>query len=127
MKYYVLFFLISCQSLYGNWFFDWFVSKEPIPLYVVEHPRMEESKVYGVGSGKNFLEAKSRALNDIATQLKSDVRSITSVQKSSDIPHAQTDQQITVLTKRKINNYKVIDESYANKTVYVLVEYHLEE
>jgi hypothetical protein len=122
----VLILWVGCQTLYGFWLFDWFSPKEPPPSYLFEHPMMSESKVYGVGSGRSFLEAKSKALNDIATQLKSDVRSITSVHKSTATIQTQTDQQITVLTQRKINNYKVIDESYRNGLVYLLIEYERE-
>ena len=83
---------------------------------------MDKNVVYGVGSGKNFLEAKSKALNDIATQLTSDVRSITSVHKNTN-DGSTSDQQITVLTKRSIENYKVVDENHANGEVYILIEY----
>lgn len=102
---------------------EWFKSNDPLPSYAVQHPLMDETKVYGVGSGKNFLEAKSKALNDIATQLQSDVRSITSVHKSSSALSSQTDQQITVLTKRKIDNFSIVREDYANGLTYLLVEY----
>lgn len=114
---------ISTQALYGFWLFDWFGSKEPPPQYVLEHPMMTPTKVYGVGVGTSFLDAKTKALNDIATQLKSDVRSITSVSKNNQLSQTQTDQQITVLTQRKIDNYTVIDESYRNDLVYILIEH----
>ena len=120
---YLLIFVIGFQSLYGFWPFDWFVSRDPLPPYVLEHPQMNQTSVYGVGNGKSFLEAKSKALNDIATQLRSDVRSITSVHKRSDADATQTDQQITVLTKRTVENYEIMDESHANGEVYLLVEY----
>ncbi len=114
---------ISTQALYGFWLFDWFSPKEPPPQYALEHPMMTPTKVYGVGVGTNFLDAKTKALNDIATQLKSDVRSITSISKNNHLSQTQTDQQITVLTQRKIDNYTVIDESYRNDLVYILIEH----
>lgn len=120
---YLLILLIAFQSLYGFWPFDGFKSPDPLPAYVLQHPSMDEVKVYGVGSGKNFLEAKSKALNDIATQLRSDVRSLTSVQKNSSAAETQTNQQITVLTSRKIDNFLVLDESHANGLTYLLLEY----
>lgn len=124
MQRYVLAVFLSIQALYGFWPFDFFgESKQPLPVYALEHPLMSEERVYGVGSGRSFLEAKSKALNDIATQLKSDVRSITSVHKNSAEPLTRTDQQITVLTKRKIENFLIVDESQANGLTYLLVEY----
>lgn len=120
---FVLVLWISSQTLYGFWLFDWFRPQEPPPQYALEHPMMTSTKVYGVGAGKSFLEAKTKALNDIATQLKSDVRSITSVSKNTQASQTQTDQQITVLTQRKIDNFTVIDESYRNDLVYVLIEH----
>lgn len=122
---YFLLLMISFQSLYGFWPFNWMKSPDPLPPYVMEHPQLTVSSVYGVGNGKNFLEAKTKALNDISTQLQSNVRSITSVHKSSDITSTQVDQQITVLTKRQIQNYKIIDESHANDVTYILVEYKI--
>lgn len=110
------------QSLHAFWLFDWFGPPQPLPPYVLEHPGVSENAVYGVGSGKNFLEAKTRALNDIATQLRSDVRSITSVRKNS-AEESRADQQITVLTRRVIDNYTVLDETHAGGTVYLLIEY----
>jgi len=118
-----LIFLVGIQSLHAFWLFDWLRPHEPLPPYVLEHPMITERSVYGVGSGKSFLEAKSKALNDIATQLSSDVRSITSVHKSTDADSTQTDQQITVLTRRAIENYTLLDETHANDTVYLLIEY----
>lgn len=100
-------------------------SPDPLPVYVLEHPQITASSVYGVGNGRNFLEAKTKALNDISTQLQSNVRSITSVHKSSNTDLTNTDQQITVLTKRQIQNYKIIDESHANDVTYLLVEYKI--
>lgn len=122
---YLLLLMISFQSLYGFWPFNWLKSQDPLPAYVLEHPLMSDSNVYGVGNGRNFLEAKTKALNDISTQLQSNVRSITSVHKSSEIASTQVDQQITVLTKRQIQNYKIIDESHANDVTYMLVEYKI--
>lgn len=122
---YFLLLVISFQSLYGFWPFNWMKSPDPLPAYVLEHPLMSESSVYGVGNGRNFLEAKTKALNDISTQLQSNVRSITSVHKSSDMDSTNTDQQITVLTKRQIQNYKIMDESHANDVTYILVEYKM--
>ena len=127
MKKYAVLFFLTYQSVYGFWLFDWFAKPDPLPAYVQEHPMMSDSTVYGVGSGKSFLEAKSKALNDIATQLKSDVRSLTSVHKNSETAQTQTDQQITVLTQRKIENYLVIDESHANGLTYLLIEYKRSE
>jgi hypothetical protein len=115
--------MITYQNLFAFWPMEWFKTNDPIPPYVLQHPLMDETKVYGVGSGKNFLEAKSKALNDIATQLQSDVRSITSVHKNSSELLSQTDQQITVLTKRKIDNFSVVREDCANGLTYLLVEY----
>lgn len=123
---YLLILMITFQNLYGFWPFDWLKSSDPLPSYVLEHPAITESSVYGVGSGRNFLEAKSKALNDISTQLQSNVRSITSVQKNSTVTGTQTDQQITVLTKRQIDNYTVIDESHANGVTYLLIEYKIQ-
>jgi len=123
VKKYLLFLTIAVQSAYGFWPFDWFKSPDPLPPYVLQHPMMDETKVYGVGNGKSFLEAKSKALNDIATQLKSDVRSLTSVQKNTNTAETQTDQQITVLTNRKIDNFLLLDESHANGMTYLLFEY----
>lgn len=117
--------IFTFQSLYGFWPFDWLKSRDPLPSYALEHPLITESNVYGVGNGRNFLEAKTKALNDISTQLKSNVRSITSVHKSSNTDLTNTDQQITVLTKRQIQNYKIIDESHANDVTYILIEYKI--
>ncbi|MDD2780075.1 LPP20 family lipoprotein [Sulfuricurvum sp.] len=127
MKKYAVIFFLTYQSVYGFWLFKWFETPEPLPPYVQKHPMMDGSTVYGVGSGKSFLEAKSKALNDIATQLKSDVRSLTSVHKNSETAQTQTDQQITVLTQRKIDNYHIIDESHANGLTYLLIEYKRQE
>lgn len=115
--------MMTFQSLYGFWPFDWFKSPDPLPPYALEHPLINASSVYGVGSGKNYLEAKTKALNDIATQMQSEVRSLTSVHKNSDSGETQTDQQITLLTKRKIENFTVLDESHANGLTYLLIEY----
>lgn len=124
MAKYLLIVLATWQSAYGFWLSDWFGgAKDPLPAYVNAHPQISDNTVYGVGSGKSFLEAKSKALNDIAIQLRSDVRSITSVHKSSDTAESQTDQQITVLTKRQIENYTIVDESHANGETYLLIEY----
>lgn len=120
---YVLIILISIQSVYAFWPFNWFKSPDPLPPYAIEHPLMTETKVYGVGNGNSFLEAKTKALNDIATQLQSNVRSITSVSKNNQSDTTQVDQQITVLTKRQISNYTIIDESHANSVTYLLIEY----
>ncbi|MBN2870926.1 MAG: LPP20 family lipoprotein [Campylobacterales bacterium] len=110
-------------SAYGFWPFDFFKKeRDPLPPYVLQHPMMDEGSVYGVGSGKSFLEAKSKALNDIATQLRSDVRSITSVHKNSDTG-TTSDQQITVLTQRLIDNYTIVDETHANGEVYLLIRH----
>lgn len=125
MKESFLILMIGFQSLYGFWPFNWLKLSDPLPAYVMEHPLITESNVYGVGSGRNFLEAKSKALNDISTQLQSNVRSITSVHKSSEITSTQVDQHIMILTKRKIQNYKIIDESHANDVTYLLVEYKI--
>jgi hypothetical protein len=116
--------LILCVQAYGFWPFDFLTKKEhdPLPHYVLEHPLMNNNVVYGVGSGKNFLEAKTKALNDIATQINSDVRSITSVHKNTNEGTA-SNQQITVLTKRQINNYTIVDESHINEEVYLLISY----
>lgn len=116
--------VLSVQAAYAFWPFDLFLKKErdPLPPYALEHPVMDERFVYGVGNGKSFLEAKSKALNDIATQLRSDVRSITSVHKSSD-SGTTSDQQITVLTKRLIDNYTIRDETHANGEIYLLIEH----
>lgn len=122
---YFLILMVVFQNLYGFWPFDWLKSHDPLPSYVLEHPAITESSVYGVGNGKNFLEAKSKALNDISTQLESNVRSITSVQKNSTVTMTQTNQQITVLTKRQIDNYSVIDESHVNGVTYLLIEYKM--
>lgn len=83
---------------------------------------MNEEYIYGVGNGKSFLEAKSKALNDIATQIESDVRSITSVNKNT-LSGSSTDQQITLLTKRQIENYEIINESHAHGITYLLIRY----
>jgi len=122
---YLLILMIAFQNLYAFWPFEWLKSSDPLPSYVLEHPVITESSIYGVGNGKNFLEAKSKALNDISTQLQSNVRSITSVQKNSAATTTQTDQQITVLTKRQVDNYSVIDESHANGVTYLLIEYKM--
>lgn len=116
--------VLSVQAAYAFWPFDLFLKKErdPLPPYALEHPVMDERFVYGVGNGKSFLEAKSKALNDIATQLRSDVRSITSVHKNSD-SGTTSDQQITVLTKRLIDNYTIRDETHANGEIYLLIEH----
>jgi len=111
---------LTYQSVFGFWPFDWFKTKDPLPPYVLEHPLLNEEYVYGVGNGKSFLEAKSKALNDIATQMESNVRSITSVNKNTQFG-SSADQQITVLTKRHIENYEIIDETHANGTTYLLV------
>lgn len=115
---------ILCGQVYGFWPFDYFTKKQsdPLPHYAVEHPLMTNEIVYGVGNGKNFLEAKTKALNDIATQLVSDVRSITSVHKNTNLG-TTSDQQITVLTKRLIENYTVLNESHVNGEVYLLINY----
>lgn len=116
--------LILSVQAYGFWPFDFLTKKErdPLPHYALEHPLMNKNIVYGVGSGKNFLEAKTKAINDIATQINSDVRSITSVHKNTN-ERTTSDQQITVLTKRQINNYTIVDESRVNEEVYLLIEY----
>lgn len=119
----VLALFLLTPSAYGFWPFDFFKKeRDPLPSYVLQHPMMDEGSVYGVGSGKSFLEAKSKALNDIATQLRSDVRSITSVHKSSD-SGTTSDQQITVLTQRLIDNYTIVDETHANGEVYLLIRH----
>jgi len=123
VRLFVLILLVGYQSLFAFWGFDWFKSSDPLPPYALQHPVMTEESVYGVGNGKTFLEAKSKALNDIATQLRSNVRSITSVNKSSDADVTRTDQQITVLTQRRIDNYTVLDESRIGENTYLLVEY----
>lgn len=120
---YLLIWMIFFQNVYAFWPVDWFVSPDPLPPYVLEHPGMNDRCIYGVGSGKNFLEAKTKALNDIATQLRSDVRSITSVIKESRSDSTRTDQQITVLTQRRIDNYTIMDETHANGQTYLLIEY----
>lgn len=120
----VWFVLIWAKGVYAFWLFDGLEQdRKPLPPYVLEHPSMNGIYVYGVGNGANFLEAQSRALNDIAVQLRSDVRSITTVRSSSDSDSAQTDQQIVVLTQRKISNYRVLDETHVGESVYVLIEY----
>jgi hypothetical protein len=112
------------MQVYGFWPFDFLTKKasDPLPGYVLEHPQTTNNMVYGVGNGKNFLEAKTKALNDIATQLASDVRSITSVHKNTS-EGTTSDQQITVLTKRLIENYTIVDESHVNGEVYLLITY----
>ncbi|MDD2839197.1 MAG: hypothetical protein AB7U44_06080 [Sulfuricurvum sp.] len=122
----ILFILLcSTQALQAFWLFDFF-KEEPKPIpppYALEHPMISDTSVFGVGNGKNYLEAKTKALNDIATQLQSDVRSLTSVHKNSESGENQTDQQITLLTKRKLDNFTVIDESHVGETTYLLIEY----
>jgi hypothetical protein len=120
----ILLALMFCGQVYGFWPFDYFMNKQsdPLPYYALEHPLMTNDIVYGVGNGKNFLEAKTKALNDIATQLASDVRSITSVHKNTN-QGTTSDQQITVLTKRLIENYTVLNESHVNGEVYLLINY----
>lgn len=110
--------------MYGFWPFDFLIktTRAPLPAYALQHPLMDNNVVYGVGNGKNFLEAKSKALNDIATQLASDVRSITSVHKNTN-DGSTSDQQITVLTKRLIENYTIVDETHVNEEVYLLINY----
>lgn len=120
-KFLIILFLTS-KSVFGFWPFDWFDSKDPLPAYVLEHPLVNEEYIYGVGNGRNFLEAKSKALNDIATQVESNVRSITSVNKNT-ATGSSADQQITVLTKRLIENYEITDETHANGTTYLLIRY----
>lgn len=124
MNRYLLALLISVQGAYAFWPFDWLSAKnDPLPAYAMEHPMMTEESVYGVGVGKSFLEAKTKALNDIATQLRSDVRSITSVEKNSGSDTTQTNQQITVLTQRAVDNYAIVDEAHANGQTYLLIRY----
>lgn len=117
-------FLLSIQSVYGFWPFDGLFGnkRDPLPAYALVHPQMDTHSVYGVGDGESFLEAKSKALNDIATQLSCDVRSITSVHKESETG-TTSDQQITVLTKRQIENYVIRNEAQANGRIYLLIEY----
>lgn len=124
MKKFFTLLIVSVQAVYGFWPFDVLFPKErePLPPYALEHPLMDEHAVYGVGNGRSFLEAKSKALNDIAIQLRSDVRSITSVHKSSEAG-TTSDQQITVLTNRLLENYTVIQEDHPNGEVYLLIEY----
>ncbi|MGD9969059.1 MAG: hypothetical protein AB7S65_01260 [Sulfuricurvum sp.] len=120
----VWFGLIWAKGVYAFWLFDWLEQdRKPLPPYVLEHPLMNGIYVYGVGNGANFLETQSCALNDIAVQLRSDVRSITTVRSNSDSDSSQTDQQIVVLTQRKISNYRVLDETHVGENVYVLIEY----
>lgn len=110
------------QSAFGFWAFAWFKSHDPLPPYVLEHPLISEEYIYGVGDGKSFLEAKTKGLNDIATQMESNVRSITSVNKNTQ-SGSTTDQQITVLTKRLIDNFEIMDETHANGVTYLLIRY----
>lgn len=115
--------LVICgQAAHAFWPFGILFEKDTLPSYVLAHPLMNEDTVYGVGNGKSFLEAKSKALNDIATQLRSDVRSITSVRKNSD-DGTSSDQQITVLTQRMLGNYTILEESQANGEIYLLIQY----
>ena len=120
----ILLTLVFCtHTAYAFWPFDVFSKeREPLPSYALVHPQITEAFIYGIGSGKNFLEAKSKALNDISTQLSSDVRSITSVHKNT-ATGTTSDQQITLLTKRLITNYTILDESHVNGEVYLLIGY----
>lgn len=117
-----LFLIISIfvSNLYANWFTDLFASSnDKLPSYYLKHPIPNKKVIYGVGVGETYLDSKAVALNDIAVQLKSRIKSITTVDKSLDRTNISTN--ITILTDRKIDNYKIIKEDFVNDKFYLLI------
>lgn len=98
----------------------------PPPTFYLQHPEPSNGTVFGVGKGSSFLEAKLKALDDIATQLNSRVQSITTLHKQGVGP-TETDQHITVLTRKDIGNYEVVTEKRVDDTTYLLLQHHVHQ
>lgn len=97
--------------------------KDPIPSFAKKHPVSSSTIIYGVGVSSSYLNAKANALNDIATQLKLEVRSITSVNKSTKNEQSTISENITMLTNKKIQNYTIVEDKIANNKHYILIKY----
>ncbi len=115
--------LLATQPLLAFWPFDSSDSQEQLPAYVMVHPEPTQSMLYGVGEGETFLDAKAKALNDIATQLRSEVRSVTAVEKGAQGTSAS--QKITLVTERRIENYEIVRHERVAGRYYLLLEYRL--
>ena len=97
-------------------------AKHAAPAFYLQPPQENLDFVYGVGRGSSFLEAKIKALDDLATQLSSRVHVITSVHKQSDDP-TEVKQHITILTHRDIADYEIVQEAVAEEIVYLLLRH----
>lgn len=99
-------------------------TKQPTPSFAIEHPKETTTHIYGVGIANNYLQAKARALNDISTQIKIEVRSISSIERSSENKESKVSENITMLTSKKVSNYTILKEKLVNEKYYMLIRYN---
>ena len=99
------------------------MSQHPVPKFALTHPQETSKYIYGVGISSNYLQAKARALNDISTQIKLEIRSISSINKSTSSHNTHVSENITLLTSRKVNNYTILHDKLVNKSYYILIRY----
>ncbi len=109
---------LSNIQLFGFWPFE-DSQKQEVPEYVLNVPKTDDNFYYAVGVSTTYQNAKALALNDIASQIESEIRSISTLSK--DGTDKNFVQNITIITKNKIDDYEILKDEYANETFYILI------
>ena len=100
--------------------------KQPLPPFVLHPPKTTKSEIFEIGVAPTYFKAKLKALNDIASQLNTEIKSITLLKKSSQKKHSSFSKNITIITKQDIKNYKIIKEVFQNDKFFLLIKYEAE-